>query len=256
MDAVVIGLQLVALLGLGAIGILLRSYLPEYSKAKAKNHATREDIGEITGRIEEVKARYAEHAEFLRQNIALHADHVSLSRKTERDAALGFYENCLHLVIDKLTVRIESLRYDHGLNITQYRHDLNQLFVETEVAYYRLVAHVRNDLELVKLAGDVNSKIRSMRVVVKVAIEPVASADTTLILAGEEENLGARDVPKLLELAKKYNETSEFYREQVEAKLPEIEESLGEYAQALNAYLAGDSVNNTVERTGSAGLSP
>jgi hypothetical protein len=56
MDIAILILQIVILLGLGAAYLLIRSYLPKYFEEKGKNLATKEDIEEITLKVEKVKA--------------------------------------------------------------------------------------------------------------------------------------------------------------------------------------------------------
>ncbi len=41
------------------LGLLLFAYLPSYVKKKAKNLATKEDIAEITDRVEEIRAEFS-----------------------------------------------------------------------------------------------------------------------------------------------------------------------------------------------------
>lgn len=62
-------LQVVALLGIAALGILYKYYLPGYATEKGKNLATKEDVADITSRIEDVKAKYAQDLEGLRAAI-------------------------------------------------------------------------------------------------------------------------------------------------------------------------------------------
>ena len=59
-------LQVFVLIGIGAIGLLLYRYLPAYTAEKGKNLATKEDIAEITKRIEGVKSAYAHELEGVR----------------------------------------------------------------------------------------------------------------------------------------------------------------------------------------------
>lgn len=56
MDAAILILQILILLGLGAASLLLKSFLPKYLEEKGKNLATKEDIEEITQKVESVKA--------------------------------------------------------------------------------------------------------------------------------------------------------------------------------------------------------
>jgi len=51
------------------VGLLVRIYLPGYIKEKSKNHATKEDIAEITEKIEQVKAEYAKQLELYKSGI-------------------------------------------------------------------------------------------------------------------------------------------------------------------------------------------
>lgn len=48
---------------------IFKYYLPSYFKTKAKNLATKEDISEITRKVEEVKAEYSDKLEHLRADL-------------------------------------------------------------------------------------------------------------------------------------------------------------------------------------------
>jgi len=52
-------------------GLLLRNYLPSYFQEKGKNLATKEDIREITDKVEAVKAQYVREIELFKYDIAL-----------------------------------------------------------------------------------------------------------------------------------------------------------------------------------------
>ena len=65
-DATMIFLQILSILGIGVVGLLLYRYLPAYTSEKGKNLATKEDIADITKRIEEVKSTYAHELEAVR----------------------------------------------------------------------------------------------------------------------------------------------------------------------------------------------
>lgn len=60
---------------------LLRDFLPSYGREKGKNLATKEDIGEITNRIESVKTQYATVIEQLRGRNSLRA--AAIERRLE-----------------------------------------------------------------------------------------------------------------------------------------------------------------------------
>ncbi len=47
------------------LGLLFSIYLPSYTKEKAKNLATKEDIAEITNKAESVRAEFSKESQLL-----------------------------------------------------------------------------------------------------------------------------------------------------------------------------------------------
>ncbi|MBD1571589.1 hypothetical protein [Aliivibrio sp. S10_S31] len=74
MEFIIVELQLLALIGIGCL-FLFRKYLFSYSSEKGKNLATKEDIEEITRKVESTKNEYISDIERLKVDLAL------LSRK-------------------------------------------------------------------------------------------------------------------------------------------------------------------------------
>lgn len=68
--SVLICLQILSLAAIFSI-ILFRKYLFSYSSEKGKNLATKEDIAEITQKVEEVKSTYIEELERLKVELSL-----------------------------------------------------------------------------------------------------------------------------------------------------------------------------------------
>jgi len=64
-------IQTVTLVVVVVIGYLLRDFFPSYSKEKGKNLATKEDIQDITEKIESVKADYAKSLEAVKSKLQL-----------------------------------------------------------------------------------------------------------------------------------------------------------------------------------------
>jgi hypothetical protein len=70
MDEILVGLQILILLGIGCL-FLFRKYLFSYSAEKGKNLATKEDIEEITRKVEDVKSGYVAEVERLKMDLSL-----------------------------------------------------------------------------------------------------------------------------------------------------------------------------------------
>jgi hypothetical protein len=61
-----------ALVGAGVLAFVLKSFIPAYLSQKGKNLATREDIAEITTKVEAIRTEYAKQLqEFAHQNTLL-----------------------------------------------------------------------------------------------------------------------------------------------------------------------------------------
>lgn len=90
-------LNILVLVGLVVAVLLAKSYFPSYVGEKAKNLATKEDIAEITRRIEEVKLEYAHELETAKVQLQIQS---SLKQ--------AFQAQCLHAVesINSLLVNI------------------------------------------------------------------------------------------------------------------------------------------------------
>lgn len=71
MDAALLILQLLTIVGMSIIGFILRNYLTSYSREKGKNLATKEDIVEITNKVEEVRSQYSSDIERLKIDLGL-----------------------------------------------------------------------------------------------------------------------------------------------------------------------------------------
>jgi hypothetical protein len=68
------------------IGLVLRSYLPAYFGEKGKNLATREDIEEITGKIESIKHDFATALEKSKHEHSLRLAAIDTRLKAHQDA--------------------------------------------------------------------------------------------------------------------------------------------------------------------------
>ena len=76
MENLLLTLNICQLLALGVVPLFLWKYLPSYLSKKAENLATKEDIGEITRKVEEAKYEYTERLEGITQQNRLLLEHI------------------------------------------------------------------------------------------------------------------------------------------------------------------------------------
>ncbi|RAU82100.1 hypothetical protein [Pontibacter arcticus] len=68
----------------------LRSYWPKYFETKGANQATKEDIGEITEIVENIKSDLLQQNEFLKAQLSFYNQHKINLKNAEREAILDF----------------------------------------------------------------------------------------------------------------------------------------------------------------------
>ena len=83
MEWLILVVQLIILASFGALVLFAKNYLPSYTKEKGKNLATKEDIKDITDKIESVKTEYAKELEGLKSqlNAKFHAQTVRFEKE-------------------------------------------------------------------------------------------------------------------------------------------------------------------------------
>lgn len=70
-ETIILILNIVVIIGIGLIGLLWKSTLKNYLSEKGKNLATKEDIAEITDKVEEVKSTYLIELEKIKVDLSL-----------------------------------------------------------------------------------------------------------------------------------------------------------------------------------------
>lgn len=101
-------LEIIALVGIGALGLLLYRYLPAYASEKGKNLATKEDIAEITKQIEGVKSAYAHELEGVRAAIGSRLGIHQFRYQREFEILMSLSEKVVELRDATMMLRPES----------------------------------------------------------------------------------------------------------------------------------------------------
>lgn len=104
----ILALQVVAVIGIALVGFLIRYYASPYAAEKGKNHATKEDVAEITHRIESVKAEYASNLMSLRAALGSLPGIHQFRYQREYDLLLQLSEKVVQLRDANFTLRPET----------------------------------------------------------------------------------------------------------------------------------------------------
>lgn len=93
MDIFITILQIIALLGIGFLAMVKKDYFPKYLQEKAKNLATKEDVEEITDKVESVKTDYAKVIEEIKSNNQLKLAEIEREKNIRKEVYLQAVES-------------------------------------------------------------------------------------------------------------------------------------------------------------------
>lgn len=144
------------------LGLLLKAYLPEYAKAKAKNLATKEDISDITAKVEKVRAAITQESSLLEKRrevyeritdtlrIFISGHEASATQKEEFHAA---YASCWLWAPDAL---IQKLNDFLKLQIDMARDTTSHSQEELKEAFGVVIIEMRKDVGFASTKQSVN----------------------------------------------------------------------------------------------------
>ncbi|MEJ5092875.1 hypothetical protein, partial [Sphingobacterium faecium] len=119
-------------------GFLLKNYIPSYFNQKGKNFADKEDIKELTLKVEEVKISFSKEIEFFRAKIDI-----------DKSNHISYYEE-----EKKALINYHGLMYEWILKI--FSTDINRV----KMLSYEEIATLRNELDLFPKLSIALSKVR------------------------------------------------------------------------------------------------
>lgn len=92
MISLLANLGLGVIIGGGIVYLFIKSFIPKYLSEKAKNLATKEDIADITDKVESVKSDYATILEEVRSNYQLKFAAIEREKNTKKEVYLEAVE--------------------------------------------------------------------------------------------------------------------------------------------------------------------
>lgn len=108
LEIIITTCQGVFIVSLCVIGLFAKKYLPSYLQQKGRNLATKEDIKEITNKIESVKTQYTKIIEELKADLSIRNEQKIRILEKRNESLLKLYEDCCELVNGKLSINLYS----------------------------------------------------------------------------------------------------------------------------------------------------
>lgn len=231
MDYVSIIVNILTLISVLICGWLIKNYFPAYFSEKGKNLATKEDIGEITDKIERTRIQYLAAIEKVKSELTVSAAHKTKLKEKEREALLDFFENCVILLSEKLLYNFGDLTYSESKQLMEYDKSVNTLFTQTFICYHRLILYLPNDNPLLSASHNLIDSVLSARIVFRKHFGKYRIAlhhECEAMADGNKESLHAHCAATDI--------ASKEYYGQMNPVTDKLKTSLHNYIVALNSY--------------------
>lgn len=154
-------------------GLWLKNFLPNYFNEKGKLLAQKEDIEEITEKIEGIKNEFTKETELLKVELQKLLNFEISHRAEERSAIINFYEKYNQWLYALLEINFGAYSKINLEDLVQKRIYIEKFYTETNVAQSKLKLLVKDDdiielsgtliLELLKFKGWIDKRLLSLQ---------------------------------------------------------------------------------------------
>jgi hypothetical protein len=214
----------------GGIIFLVSQYLIYYFREKGKNLATKEDVEEITDKIEAVKNQYTVEIEKLKADLQLAIGSKNMLIEKRNEALIKFFEDTMVLYHEKLSRNPADLPMDMGKSLIKYQSSTEHLFTEIYSDYYRLLLYPM-DKQIQVAAGNLVNSIVEVR---KIFTKHFSNVKIRLA----EENLAWSEgkISNIEQIMKNTDIAGKNYHEQINPAIETLSKAFTEYLSALNNH--------------------
>lgn len=127
------------------LGFWLKNYLPSYFSQKGKNLANKEDIEELTDKVQKITSLYTQKnnkvEQILSHLLSIHSSH----RNEERAAIIEFYESYMHWMYTILEIPIDQYNPATIEKIVDKKLELDDYFISVNKSSTKLLLLVKNE---------------------------------------------------------------------------------------------------------------
>lgn len=157
---------------LGGIA-LFREYLFAYTGEKAKNLAQKEDIEELTEKVQKISSQYSLQNNAIEQKLSHLYSLQSTHRDEERAAIVEYYENYVHWMYTILEIPIDYYTQATLPLLAEKKKELDEYFLSINKASAKMILLVKNEelidvqnemiLELINFKGWTDGKLLNLQ---------------------------------------------------------------------------------------------
>ena len=131
----------------------LKSYLSKYIEAKGTNQATKEDIGEITVIVENIKSDLVQQNEFIKSQLSFQNQHKLNLKAAEREAIFDFNKKISAWLFSMLRFSFSSYDIDNYKELKLISSEFLKRQYECDLAEAQLILFI-HDNDFLELKRD------------------------------------------------------------------------------------------------------
>lgn len=231
MDTLLAVGQLATLVALGIAALFFKTGLSSYMSDKGKNLATKEDIADITHKIESVKSLYQHEIERMRSALSVAVSRRNALAEQQRQAFLQFFDRCGE-ILDKLSISPGDLPLEEGKAFAQHEQDTIRLFSAIVMDYNRMTIFCDVKSELPAVAEKVAQSALEIHRAFRKHFGPVKfraiDAYKALISGNDDDYRAATDA---------FSEATKRLHDAIEPHQNEMREWFFQFTGLLNLYM-------------------
>lgn len=133
-------------------GLWLKNFLPNYFNEKGKLLAQKEDIADITEKIEKVKTEFTQDTEFLKSSLQRLIDLETSHRTEERNSIISFYTKYNEWLYALLEINYGAYNRLNVKELMEKRIYVEKFYGECSIAQSKVRLLVKDD-EILTLSG-------------------------------------------------------------------------------------------------------
>lgn len=183
------------LVGIGGVYYLTKNFLPTYLKEKGKNLATKEDIEEITNKVEGIKTQYANGLEELKSTLQAENSRVEREKILKKEIYMQVAES-----ISKMHGACGSLA-----NLDTTRQDVEA--INSKEASVVAKAQVIGSIKIVKAASNFLFASSKASMDLGVIRQPLLDRKTVIEQYLEQQRISSSEISKYTDMLKELDLT-------------------------------------------------
>ncbi|SFW91379.1 hypothetical protein [Chitinophaga sancti] len=141
---------------------LLLGLRTKYEEAKQTNQATKEDIGEITKIVEEIKNNLTNETEILKSKLSIENQHKINIKTAEHNALINYVEKFSAWFFYMARVQLYTYNLESYKEIDNIDIEINRRLYEKDLADAKLLLFVNNQ-DFVKMQGGLDLSVHDFQ---------------------------------------------------------------------------------------------